>query len=354
MKLLMLYGNPAAHYDDYRLFTSLGFEVASPFKHLGQPWLIHRPEIEEPEEFSYLQDIMRRIPGLREPREEYLQDKGLDEYGAPLALPPDFFAGFDVVVVLLVSNWVVRYWPSMTENSKRPLIIWRSGEGMPWQDYNLRFFRQRGLKVVRSSVTERTIPHNIGTDAVIRWSTDPNEWKGWDGTGKHVLVVSRCINRDNRQCEEVLQLADRFTVRVVGPGNDGDGRFYPVGQRTYNRLRRDYRKARVYFDANAKPAPYTGTFREAWMTGTPVVAVGPQRGGWRGLGTYELPELIEDGVNGFCSDDMGELESDISRLLDDQDLARRIGEAGRKRATEIFGREVVTEDWRRFFGRYLT
>ena len=63
---------------------------------------------------------------------------------------------------------------------------------------------------------------------------------------------------------------------------------------------------------------------------------------------YEIPDLIQNGVNGFVSDDIGELQLAIRRLLDDPDLAAQISKAGRESAIRLFDKSVIQAQWREF------
>jgi hypothetical protein len=74
---------------------------------------------------------------------------------------------------------------------------------------------------------------------------------------------------------------------------------------------------------------------EAMMVGVPVV----------GLATTELPTIIEDGVNGFVDTNVDRLVDVMRTLLDDADLATRIGAAGRDTALARFGIARFTHDW---------
>jgi hypothetical protein len=74
---------------------------------------------------------------------------------------------------------------------------------------------------------------------------------------------------------------------------------------------------------------------EAMQVGLPVVA----------LATAEMATVIEHGVSGFAVTDAGELAPLMQVLLRDAGLARRIGEAGRRRARERFAIGRFIADW---------
>jgi hypothetical protein len=91
---------------------------------------------------------------------------------------------------------------------------------------------------------------------------------------------------------------------------------------------------RFYFH----PVRYTSlglSLCEAMMVGLPVV----------GLATTELPSIVTDGVDGFVSNDVDRLVDVMRTLLDDPDLAARVGAAGRDTARRRFSLSRFTADW---------
>ncbi len=82
---------------------------------------------------------------------------------------------------------------------------------------------------------------------------------------------------------------------------------------------------------------------EAMTIGMPVVA----------LATTELPTVIEDGVSGYVSCNPEVLIERMRGLLEDPELARRLGENGRRVARERFGLKRFARDWNAAFNRVL-
>jgi glycosyltransferase involved in cell wall biosynthesis len=71
---------------------------------------------------------------------------------------------------------------------------------------------------------------------------------------------------------------------------------------------------------------------EAWAHGVPVVAVK----------TDHMRNLVADGIDGFLTDpgDVAGLARAVARLLDEPELCRRLGEAGKKKVAEQFDAET--------------
>ncbi len=74
---------------------------------------------------------------------------------------------------------------------------------------------------------------------------------------------------------------------------------------------------------------------EAMMLGLPVV----------GLATTELVTMIDDGRTGYVHTDPAVLVERMRALLADPDLARALGEAGRREAERRLGLERFATDW---------
>ena len=88
------------------------------------------------------------------------------------------------------------------------------------------------------------------------------------------------------------------------------------------------------------------------MTGIPIVAIGGELGNAPFLDkqfTYEIPFIMKNGVEGFWSDDFGALAEYVEQLMKDDKLAKRVSEAGRAKAIELFGKEKIKKQWTQFF-----
>jgi glycosyltransferase involved in cell wall biosynthesis len=58
-----------------------------------------------------------------------------------------------------------------------------------------------------------------------------------------------------------------------------------------------------------------------------------------------IPELVEDGVNGFLVNPgkIQELKEGLLRVLRDKKLARKLGRQGRKKTTDRFSAEIMIQ-----------
>jgi glycosyltransferase involved in cell wall biosynthesis len=70
--------------------------------------------------------------------------------------------------------------------------------------------------------------------------------------------------------------------------------------------------------------------------------------------TCEIPNIIENGVNGFCTNDEGELRTLTEKLIADPMFAKSIGEKGRQTVIEKFSEERFINEWNNIFNGAIT
>jgi glycosyltransferase involved in cell wall biosynthesis len=151
--------------------------------------------------------------------------------------------------------------------------------------------------------------------------------------------------------QTLLQLSEDLPFELYGPGNQDAGPIWS-GCLSYDQMRAALRGSRACFYTGTFPASYTLGFIEAWMIGIPVVAIGNRLFGnvCPSLASlYEIPDLIEHGLNGFVSDDLDELRACLQCLLANWDYARQISKAARAAAVRHFDKAIILDQWRRFF-----
>ncbi len=140
-------------------------------------------------------------------------------------------------------------------------------------------------------------------------------------------------------------------------GSESESLPFGKGRVPFDELKLALRENRAYIYTGTWPASVCLNFIEAAMTGIPIVAIGPALGhphGWfANHPLYEIGDIIKNGVNGFCSDSMKDTQDFISTLLKDHDFAKKIGDAGRATAIELFGKEVVKNQWKNYLDSLL-
>ncbi|GAH94302.1 unnamed protein product, partial [marine sediment metagenome] len=92
-------------------------------------------------------------------------------------LSREFIDNFDIILVMHIPHWITDNWDTIKDKK----VIWRTiGQSTSDTERVLTPYREKGLKIIRYSENERTLPNYIGEDAVISFYKDPNELKDWN------------------------------------------------------------------------------------------------------------------------------------------------------------------------------
>jgi hypothetical protein len=169
----------------------------------------------------------------------------------------------------------------------------------------------------------RVIEHGIAPPPGVSWTGELD---------RGIVVINDIATRGRRLGGDVLDRVRRdIPVDLIGMHAAAAG---GIGE-----IRRDDLpafEARYRFFLN--PIRWTSlglALIEAMTIGMPIVA----------LATTEIPDVLADGVSGLVSTDVERLVVGMQALLDDRELARRLGAAARDIALERFSIERFGRDW---------
>lgn len=336
MKLLYLSCHEVHERDDLILFEELGLDIFSHGAYLD-PTVPQKMRPGLPPSPHWL--------GVTHP--EYIE---LARQHPKETLVPEQVEPFDVVYVMHTPRWIYSNW----ELLKHKVVIWRTtGQSSPPDEASLARCRAEGMRIVRYSPAETRIPGYIGEDYVIRFYKDPDEYQGWNGRIPRIINFTQNFKARGLFCnyDTFVKATNGFPRLIFGPDNESSGAL-SGGFLSHEDMLRTLQDNRVYFYTGTMPAPYVLNLIEAWMLGIPIVSIGPLLGNpffLPGQFTFEAHELIENGQQGFWSDDLDELRWYIKLLLERESVAQFISERGRARAIEIFGKERIKSEWKAFF-----
>jgi glycosyltransferase involved in cell wall biosynthesis len=336
MNILYLSCHSILEYDEVKLFTEMGHKVLAdgayidPTGHITLP----RPGISNAARWGDLERLAREYPKTN--------------------LPPELIEPFDIIFAVHTPEFITENWDKI----KHKKVIWRSiGQSTRQVENAIRRMRYEGLKIVRYSPRESRIPDYLGADAIIRFYKDEKEFGTpvYNGDTKRVVNFSQSLKGRGIFChyDHIMRIIDGFPSIIYGSGNEDLG---PLngGEIPYDLFKGAMRDNRVMVYGGTWPASYTLSFIEGLMSGIPIVAVGADLAqklpdGVEFMEFYEIPDIIKNGENGFVSDNIDELRQDVHAMLEDQVLAKQIGENGRKTAIELFGKENIQKQWEEFF-----
>ncbi len=337
MNILYLSCHSILEEAELRLFHELGHEVFSlggAYQNPQSPGDPKRPAIDGLKFNQHLHDIALQCS------KDNIHD--------------DLLKWADVVITMHRLDWLEKNWAKIREYKVIP--VWRSiGQSIDMWERKAEFLRPEGLRIIRYSPREKYIPFYAGEDAMIRFGVDPKEYTGWRGGSGKVHVYGQSVPTPERKDwlhYDISSEVTRDVPRVLyGPGNSACE--WSGGELTYEELKNSYRAADVAFYTGTVPASYTLSFIEMAVIGVPMVCIGKDLFNcnkfFPGQDTYEIPDIIRNGKNGFVSDDLGTLSKNIKDLLSSQNLRFQISNGIRQSAIELFSKNTTRSGWEAFF-----
>lgn len=324
MRLLYLSCHAILEYDELRLFEDMGIDYFS----LG----------------SYI-DPQHPVDPIRPALNKKVDPDLLHMAPDRDHLPPAFLDHFDKIIIMHKPEWIEHNWPALVGRD----VTWRTiGQSTPAIERRMLPYRQDGLKVVRYAKRENQIADNVGCDQIIHFYKDPDEFGKYNGMNWEAITFAQNMVTRGEFCnfEAFAHIVKGLNAHVYGPKNDEAGELNG-GFLTYPQLQQKMRDSRVYIYTGTQPASYTLNFVEALMTGIPMVCIGPKWATSLDIAgdVYEIPDIIQHGVNGFVSDDLNLLHNITKELLNDVKLSQTIGMAGRQTALAFFSKDVIRSKW---------
>lgn len=154
-----------------------------------------------------------------------------------------------------------------------------------------------------------------------------------------IVVINNLPTRGRLLGFDIFQETKKtIPLDLVGMGTEE----YGDGEVLHGDLPAHISQYRFFFN----PIRYTSlglAVLEAMMLGIPVIA----------LATTELAVTIENGKNGFIHTDIDYLKDKMELLLRDKELAKKIGEEGRKTAMARFNIQRFTTEWHNLFEKTI-
>lgn len=246
---------------------------------------------------------------------------------------------YDLSFDLVLQQNQIEHYPILSQIASQlscPLLSLHHTQ--PWVDWDDDTIKHVGSLACNHNIfVSRFAAESWGFDpdnkdvSIIWHGMDTDYWNGWvGGDGKIMTAVWNFIERD-RICG--FSLFEEVTNGLpINPWGDTPG--FSVSAKNRDHLRELYRRASVYLNTTLwSSCPFS--LLEAMSVGCPVVTTA----------TTMMPEFIEDGVNGFISNDTAILRKRVEDLINDPSLGRRIGEAGRQTIIEKFGQQRFINEW---------
>lgn len=223
---------------------------------------------------------------------------------------------FPVPIVVLEHTLPIPSWPSQQLEALRQM---KGNINVYTSDYAVREWKHMGVSFV--------VHHSVDTEIF-------NPGENVRNTHGILSVVNDFANRD--YCcnyEGWKRVTKDLPVRLVG-NSPGISEAAPSVEALVN----EYRSMDVFFNSSTI-SPVPTALLEAMACGCAVVSTA----------TCMIPEIIENGVNGFTSNDEGELRGYLEKLLSNSDLRAELGHNAVKTIREKFSEERFVREWNQVF-----
>lgn len=258
---------------------------------------------------------------------------------------PEFLKPFDAILcTYLVENIL----DNLDVLRNKRLFLYTFGMHSIETEPVLRHLKDNyNLVVVRNSAAEKFRPGaDAADDTIIRGCVvkDDIEISGWNGQKSAVCTFSSFMNLPSRECQQRRKYYTDTIKHVTK-----ECHLFGVNSGTFLNHEdkiQTLRNYRANLVVGTPGANNTYSFVEAWVMGQPVVVFGQKM--WQSQ-SYEPSMLIEHGVNGFIGDSPAECAKYLNLLLQDYELAKKIGAAGRASALEYYNRDLLAAKWRVLF-----
>jgi hypothetical protein len=332
MKLHYISCHSVLEYDEVKLFTEMGIDVFAngAYRDPAGAYTLPRPGIPGAVFHKDFFELSAQYPQTQ--------------------LPDELIDPFDAIMVMWAPDVLIQNWPRIKH---KKVILRTIGQSTPSWEIKLQPLVKEGLQIVRYSPMERNILNYAGENALIRFYKDPEEFRGWVGEKKRVINFTQSLLGRRYFChyDEIMAATEGFDRIVYGVGNNDLGELNG-GELPYEKAKEEMRANRVFFYGGTWPASYTLGFIEAWMTGIPIVAIGrsmAESDRFEKFNFYEIPNLIDNGMDGFYAETIGDLKNYIDMLMKKPKLATSISRRGRNKAISIFGKDKIKKEWQDYF-----
>lgn len=220
-----------------------------------------------------------------------------------------------------------------------PLVnLWHTLPPTIWEPEELQFYSNlpSDLSVFISDYNQDAWGDSVNNAITIYHGMDIDFWKpiGSERQQRMMSVVNDWVNRD--WCCG-YQIWER-TVKGLPCHVVGDTPGLSVPAESLEALRKDYSESQIFVNTSTH-SPIPCSLLEAMACECAVVSTA----------TCLIPEIIENGVNGFCTNDEDEMSEYMVLLLNDSDLCRKLGQAARQTIKEKFSMNRFISEWNNVF-----
>lgn len=249
----------------------------------------------------------------------------------------------DIAFDLVLSQNRVDHYPIMAQLAKQlncPLL--QMEHTLPWPDWDDKTTERIGHlpcdhNIFVADFSVGTWYHDINNPniQIIHHGMDTDYWDGWVGGDGKIMTAVWNYPQRNKICGFDLY---KEVTKGLPTNPMGNSPGFSKNADNVDHLRTIYRHASVFLNTTLWSSCPFGLL-EAMSVGCPIVTTA----------TTAMPEFIEDGINGFITNDPKTMRERLEELIANPELGKKIGDAGRKTILEQFGLQRFLNEWNEAF-----
>lgn len=264
-------------------------------------------------------------------------------------IPPNFFfltgndipqqLKTDIAFDLILSQNSIDHYPILIQLARQlncPLLC--AQHTLPWVDWDDKTIERIGklpcdhdIFMADFSVGAWFRDLDDPNISVIKHGMDTDFWDGWIGGDKKIMTAVWNYPQRNRICGFDLY---KEVTKDIPTNAWGDSPGFSKMAKDANHLRELYRHASVFLNTTLWSTTPFGLL-EAMSVGCPIVTTA----------TTAIPEFVINESNGFITNDPTDMRKRLQQLIDNPELGKKIGNAGRQTIIEKFGEKRFLNEW---------
>lgn len=262
-------------------------------------------------------------------------------------LPDDLIKDFDLIIIQYYPWLITRNFQSL---KNKPLIIRAIGFPVDCIEQTYSWVKQNkpNVKIVRLSDTEELNPYYCGSDGLIPQAFHPEDFTDWIGNKEQVLTVMKMFKKRASSCKfaEYEQITEPFKDKRILIGSENEDIPYAKVEIPLSELRQYMSESQVCLNMPSQPACCTFSLVECMCIGMGMVSVGPKIGDCNGQHTFNIERYIEHGESGLIGNTVKECQNHIKTLLDDYELAKKMGIKLKEKGLSMFHVNIIRDKWK--------
>ncbi len=236
------------------------------------------------------------------------------------------YDNFDAILVHDINDY------NKISHIKKPIIFYQLISARGWNFKSI-YANPYVIPIWGYTTIKASYGVSDGLHKTLPYGIDGSFWSGWniDNSSKKIVYVKNEYKKQNQLKYDMFKyVTSDYPTMLIG--KDGDI------ITDENGVKNNYLNSRIYVNIEPSLSTMSVSMLEAMSTGLPIVCNDSE-----GCG-----EIVRNGFNGFISNSNAYLKKRIDDLMNDDELAKKVGANGRETVKLLFSKEICNSNWQDF------